>query len=166
MALLLTNLLPCNEEASSIFNQSPGWQKTWENRTTTKLLVNATQKRPKLQATTSMQSGLHEHETAPQQQQLVDCLCKTLAVLYQNFTQHLVKLSLSLSLSLYTQSSPLQQQNGFGWNLKMGRMGIFLIATKSFFLNLKIDKMGILLISNKRSFFPNLKMGKLGVFFL
>jgi hypothetical protein len=44
-----------------------------------------------------MQSGLHEHETAPQQQQLVDCLCKTLAVLYQNFTQHLVKLSLSLS---------------------------------------------------------------------
>jgi len=47
-----------------------------------------------------MQSGLHEHETAPQQQQLVDCLCKTLAVLYQNFTQHLVKLSLSLSLSL------------------------------------------------------------------
>ncbi len=101
LALLLTNFLSCNEEASSIFNQSPGWQKTWENRTTTKLLVNATQKKPKLQATTSMQSGLHEHETAPQQQQLVDCLCKTRSFVPEFYPTPGEALSLSLSLSLH-----------------------------------------------------------------
>ncbi len=53
----------------------------------------------------------------------------------------------------------------FFLNLKMGKMGIFLIATKSFFLNLKMGKMGIFLIATK-SFFLNLKIGKMGIFFI
>ncbi len=50
-----------------------------------------------------------------------------------------MKLSLSLSLSLYTIFS-FATTNWVAtkwWNLKMGKMGNFLIATKSFFLNLK-----------------------------
>jgi hypothetical protein len=47
-----------------------------------------------------MQSGLHEHETAPQQQQ-VDCLCKTRSFVPEFYPTPGEALSLSLSLSLH-----------------------------------------------------------------
>jgi hypothetical protein len=45
-----------------------------------------------------MQSGLHEHETAPQQQQLVDCLCKTRSFVPEFYPTPGEAFSLSLSL--------------------------------------------------------------------